>query len=91
MKGVAKMKDPNPAMGAAFIEVVENQIRENNPPITKKTFNRLTMEGYSMEEAKRLIAAVLAQEIFAMMQKSEVFNEKRYTAALQRLPELPEE
>jgi hypothetical protein len=85
------MKDPNPAMGAAFIEVVENQIRENNPPITKLTFNRLTMEGYSMDEAKRLIAAVLAQEIFTMMQKSEVFNEKRYTAALQQLPELPEE
>jgi hypothetical protein len=91
MKGVTNMKDPNPAMGAAFIEVVENQIRENNPPITKLTFNRLTMEGYSMDEAKRLIAAVLAQEIFTMMQKSEVFNEKRYTAVLQRLPELPEE
>jgi hypothetical protein len=85
------MTDSNPALGAAIVEVVENQIRENNPPITKLTFNRLTAEGYSIDEAKRLIAVVLTHEIFAMMQKSEVFNEKRFTAALQRLPELPEE
>ena len=80
----------NPAFGEAFIEVVENQIRENNPPATKKTFNRLTEEGYSIDEAKRLIAAVLANEMFTMMQNSEMFNEARYVAALQKLPDLPE-
>ena len=85
------MTETNPAFGTAFVEVVENQIRENNPPATKLTFNRLTAEGYSMEEAKRLIAVVLAHEIFAMMQKSEVFNETRYVAALQQLPKLPDE
>lgn len=83
--------EENPALGEALVEVIENQIRQDNPPAVKKTFNRLTEEGYSIDEAKRLIAAVLAYEIFTMMQNSEVFNEARYLTRLQKLPELPDE
>ena len=37
----------NPHLKAAILEVVDNQIRDNDPPETKKTFNRLMKEGNS--------------------------------------------
>ena len=37
-------------------------------------------------ETRRLIGNVVAQEIFAVMQRGEVYNEQRYIVALQRLP-----
>lgn len=39
----------------AILDVVENQIRENNPPATKKTFDRLLKNGHSKDEAMKLI------------------------------------
>ncbi len=42
--------------------------------------------GYAPEDARRLIGNVVAQEIFAVMQREDVYNEQRYIAALQGLP-----
>ena len=52
---------------------------------------RLIGSGQEEDEAKRLIAAVLSVEIFAVLKYQEEFDEKRYVEALRRLPELPEE
>jgi hypothetical protein len=38
------------------------------------------------EDARRLIGNVVAQEIFAVMQREEAYNEQRYIAALHGLP-----
>jgi hypothetical protein len=35
----------NPYARAAIMEVVENQIRDNDPPQTAQTFQRLTQRG----------------------------------------------
>jgi len=85
------MKKPkfNPHLRAAFLEVVENQLRDNNPPETKQTFDRLVKEGYSQEEAKDLIGSVVASEAFEVLKKKEEFNHKRFVDALDKLPELP--
>jgi len=37
------------------LEVVENQIRELNPPATKETLDRLIREGHEDDEARSLI------------------------------------
>jgi hypothetical protein len=37
------------------------------------------------EDARRLIGNVVAQEIFAVMQRGEAYNELRYIGALQSL------
>jgi hypothetical protein len=44
-------------------------------------------QGYTPEDARRLIGNIVAQEIFAVMQREEAYNEQRYSAALQGLPE----
>ena len=80
----------NALLNKAVLEVVENQIRELNPPATKETLDRLIREGHDDDEARRLIGCVVASEIFDMLKNREPYDEDRYVAALRRLPEVPE-
>jgi hypothetical protein len=74
---------------SAILEVVENQLQADDPPETRQTFDRLILEGYSEEEARRLIGCVVSSEIFDVLKKQEPFNPKRYAKALNELPKLP--
>ncbi len=68
-----------------ILEVVENQIRENDPPETKKTLDRLLKGGYSREDAMKLIGSVVLAEIYRILKNHEPFNEERYVKALKEL------
>ena len=68
---------------------VENQIRRNDPPETKETLDRLIQTGQSRENALRLIAAVLANEMYEVMKSKRQFDNARYVANLAGLPSLP--
>ncbi|MFD1851674.1 SEC-C metal-binding domain-containing protein [Oceanobacillus bengalensis] len=70
-----------------LIEVVDNQLRDNDPKCTKRTLNRLMDFGYTKDESKEMIAAVLTEEIYDVMNSKERFNEKRYCKRLAKLPE----
>jgi len=83
-------EDFNPHLHAAVLEVVENQLAGNNPPETKKTYERLIQEGHSDEDAKMLIGSVIAAEMFYIMKRNEPFDNARFVEALNRLPEIPE-
>ncbi len=74
-----------------ILEVVNNQIGANNPPETKQTLGRLIAEGFSKAEAKDMIACVVLSEMFDMLKGEEVYNEQRYVAALNKLPDMPED
>jgi hypothetical protein len=71
-----------------LLQIVNNQIRDNNPLDTKHTYKRLQEEGYSKKEAKRLIAQVLKSEILIMLRNREYFNPERFRKALDKLPEI---
>jgi len=73
----------------AILEAVETQLRDNDPPETKETFDRLVHAGHSNDEAKELIAAVLAAEIFDALQSSSGYDEKRFLSRLKQLPDMP--
>jgi len=81
----------NPILKKAIFSVVNNQLKDNNPPETKQTYERLLKEGHSESEAKRLIGCVVAAEIFDILKKKEPFNQQRFVAALDRLPKIPGE
>ena len=83
--------EENPNLKVAILEVVDNQLKANDPPETRQTFERLISEGYSEEEAKKLIGSVVAVEIFDVFSKQEPFNPKRFVKALNNLPNLPED
>jgi hypothetical protein len=58
-------------LNQAIMEIVENQLRDGNPPETKKTFERLLKEGIKEQEAKRLIASVVVSEIYDVLKKQQ--------------------
>ena len=77
--------------GEAIVEVIENQLRDNEPPETKVTLDRLMAMGESRENAIRYIASALSVEIFEALKNSTSYNEERYIKNLKALPELPYE
>jgi len=83
------MKSPrhNPYLKAAYLEAVENQLRDNNPPETRQTLERLRTEGISEQDAKLLIASVIAAETFEIMRSSTKFDHERFVRNLNRLPD----
>ena len=79
----------SPEVTQAILEVVENQLRDNNPPETRATLDRLQSQAMSRPEAVRLIACVVADEMFHVLRHGAVFDEKRFVANLKRLPAMP--
>ena len=77
--------------GEAMVEAVENQIRDNDPPETRTTLERLMSLGESRENAMRYIASVLSIELFEALHNKTPYNEERYLTNLRNLPELPED
>jgi hypothetical protein len=83
--------EENPYLKSAILEVVDNQLQANDPPETRQTFDRLISEGYSEEEAKKLIGRVVTSEIFDILKKKEPFNPERFAKALHELPKLAQD
>ncbi|MEI7845617.1 MAG: hypothetical protein WCK35_07425 [Chloroflexota bacterium] len=71
------------------MEVVDNQLRDLNPPETKETYDRLVSSGISDKEAQRLIGIVLSDEMVQMLEAKKFFNPERYSGNLRKLPKLP--
>lgn len=83
------MEERNDFLGEAFIETVQIQINENNPPIVRETCDRLKKMGYDESDAKRIIATVLATESLEMMKNKRTFDADRYARLLEKLPKMP--
>jgi hypothetical protein len=72
-----------------ILEIVENQIREGNPPETKATLERLLEAGIPMDNAMDMIGAVVVSEIFDVLKQGRNFDLERYIEMLNALPKLP--
>ena len=84
------MEETNPLLGEQMKEVVKNQLRMNEPPETKQTYDRLIKEGFPKDEVMRQLAVVVAAEMFDVMKNKETFNQERYIKRLNDLPKEPE-
>ncbi len=83
------MANANPVLKHAILEVVNNQLKDLDPPETKQTYDRLVADGISDQEARRLIGCVVSSEIFNVLKQQQLFNHARFVKALNKLPELP--
>ena len=85
------MDDPptNPELGHVILEIVENQIRDGDPPEARQTVERLVGEGYTSDEARRLISTAVTVEIFHISRDREPFNRERFLWNLAHLPREP--
>ena len=84
------MDETNFQLDEGMQNVVKNQIRQNDPPETKQTFDRLIIEGFSEDEAMRQLGQVVAAEIYDVMKSNKPFNQERYIERLKNLPHKPE-
>ncbi len=75
----------NPYLKAAILEVVENQLRENNPPETGQTFERLLAAGYSRQRAREMIGAAVVEEIWNVLHEKKPFDHVRFVGLLEKL------
>jgi hypothetical protein len=91
MSGKGRGAKTNPYLRPAFLEAVDNRLRDNNPPETKETLKRLMAEGDCAEEAKDLIAQVVAVEAYVVMKTQATFNRERFVRNLKALPQEPKE
>ncbi len=82
-----KKKDFNPILQATYLEIVDTQLRDGNPPETRKTYERLKGMGYNDRDAKLLVASAIAAETFYIMKYREQFNHERFVRNLDRLPD----
>jgi len=76
---------PNPYLKHTILSVVDNQLRDNTPPIARETFERLQTEGYTAKQAKEKIAAILLEEIYEIMTTKKPHDEKSYETRLKTL------
>ena len=86
-----KDDEVDPHLRATILEVVDNQLRDNDPPETRETFDRLVSEGISEDDAKVYIAQAVCVEIWDVLRSEKPFNLKRYLDNLRHLPEEPKE
>ena len=78
-----------PVLRAALMDVLDNQIRDNDPPETRATLERLLALGIDREEARRLLGCVIASELFDVMKSNTPFDRKRFVTRLHSLPAMP--
>jgi hypothetical protein len=75
----------NQYLHSYILEAVDNQLRDSDPPIASKTYNRLLKEGYSEIQAKEMIGSALIVEIYETLKQNKPYDEARYTRNLKNL------
>ena len=75
----------NPRLKKLILGVVDNQLRDNDPPITRETLERLIAAGYSRQKAKERIAAVVVEHIYDILHDQKAFDLEKYEQDLSRL------
>ena len=68
-----------------ILEVVDNQLKANDPPCTKDVYEKLRAAGYSRAEAKDKIGAVVLSEIYDIMKEGQPFDEGNYKNCLEEM------
>ena len=81
--------ETNERLGEHIFEIIENQLRDNNPPETKVTYDRLRKQGFDDFQTKQLIGQCLVVELFDVIKLEKPFNNARYTKNLLALPKKP--
>ncbi len=81
--------ETNEIVRKQILEIVKNQLKSNNPPETKITYDRLRKEGFDDLETKQLIGQCVSVEIFEVLKSGKPYNNVRYVKNLKELPKEP--
>ena len=81
--------EQNEKLREHIFEIIENQLRDNDPPETKATYDRLQKEGFDDFQTRQMIGQCLAVELFDVFKFGKPYNNERYIKNLKSLPKRP--
>ena len=81
--------ETNEELREKIFEIIKNQLKDNDPPETKATFDRLRKQGFDDFQTRQLIGQCIAVELFDIFKFGKPFNNERYIKNLKALPEEP--
>ena len=81
--------ESNEIIREQIFEVIKNQLKDNNPPETKITYDRLRKEGFDDYETRQMLGQCVAVEIFQILKFKKPFDNERYIRNLNGLPKEP--
>ena len=81
--------ETNEILRNQIFEIIKNQLKDNNPPETKITLDRLRAQGFDDSQARQMIGQCVSVEIYQIMKTNEPYNNARYIKNLQKLPKEP--
>ena len=68
--------EDNEILGEQILEIVQNQLKANDPPETRLTFDRLKEDGYSENQIEQMIGSCVIVEIYDVLKYGKEFDEK---------------
>ncbi len=72
-----------------LLEAVEQQIKSNDPPETRQTYERLINEGYDDDQIRQMISACMLVETYEVVRSKRPYDNQRYINMLKNLPAEP--
>ncbi|MCD6344368.1 MAG: DUF1841 family protein [Anaerolineae bacterium] len=75
----------DPLLHIMIHTTLENQLAENNPPVTGEVLEALLAQGLSRHEALHRMGSVLVEEIFGVLQEGRPFDAAGYDRELRKL------
>lgn len=81
--------ETNEELREQIFEIIKNQLKENDPPETKTTFDRLRKQGFDDFQTRQLIGQCIAVELFEIFKFGKPFDNERYIKNLLELPKEP--
>lgn len=81
--------ETNNELREQILEIIKNQIKENDPPETKTTYDRLRKQGFDDFQTMQMIEQCLAIELFNVLKFGKPYNNERYIKNLLALPKEP--
>ncbi len=79
----------NESLREQIFEIIKNQLKNNDPPEVKTTYDRLIKQEFDDFPARQLIGQCLMVELFDVMKFGKPFNNERYVKNLKALPKAP--
>jgi hypothetical protein len=76
----------SPRLHIAMHQIVANQLLADDPPGTWQTAQRLSALGYDWHNTMHMIAAVVSDDLYRIMQEHRQFDPDDYARRLNELP-----
>lgn len=81
--------ETNEILREQIIGIIKKQLKDNDPPETKITYDRLINNGFDDFQTKQMIGQCLSVELFDVIKFGKPYNNERYIKNLKALPKEP--